>query len=58
MFRIENYNLDTEIYGIDTTDADCNVQGLTKPGIRPTLYLSSSVTLSGSGTSQDPYIIE
>ena len=28
-----------------------------KYGVRPTLYLNSSVKLSGSGTSSDPYII-
>ena len=28
-----------------------------KYGVRPSLYLSSDITLSGSGTSQDPYII-
>ena len=28
-----------------------------KYGVRPTLYLSSNITLSGTGTQQDPYII-
>lgn len=62
LWTISPYDSDT--LGIYTIDGDLGLSGTiggdwarTSNSVVPVLYLSSEITLSGSGTEQDPYII-
>ena len=48
---------DLNLYGVDLYGKINIVSATGRDGVRPTLYLNSEVTLTGSGTQSDPYVV-
>ena len=51
-----SYSLPSHVWSASSAYMDYS-SALNTRGVRPVLYLSSSVTLSGSGTSDNPYTV-
>ena len=53
-----NYKSDARVFNVwsDGNLVDNGVDGMR--GVRPVINLASDVTLSGTGTASDPYVVE